>query len=152
LELRIRVTEGGYSSSVGLMSGVRESVWRPDEHADAISCRITKAWLSDLRGDRPPHFEQSIDIDVWQQRVWEVLSDLEAWPQHIETVDVVELLTPAPVGEGSCVRLKQPKLPEGTWEVTVWDAPSYFEFRQKSGSVANVGGHRVEALEEGALA
>lgn len=95
------------------------------------------------------HFEQSIDIDARQQRVWEVLSDLEEWPQRIETVDVVELLTPAPVGEGSCVRLKQPKLPEGTWEVTVWDAPFYFEFRQKSGGVTNVAGHRVEALEEG---
>ena len=95
------------------------------------------------------HFEHSIDIDARQQRVWEVLSDLEGWPQRIETVDVVELLTPAPVGEGSCVRLKQPKLPEGTWEVTVWDAPSSFEFRQKSGGVTNVAGHRVEALEEG---
>ena len=95
------------------------------------------------------HFEQSIDIDARQQRVWEVLGDLEAWPQRIETVDVVELLTPAPVGEGSRVRLKQPKLPEGVWEVTVWDAPSYFEFRQKSGGVTNVADHRVEALEEG---
>jgi hypothetical protein len=95
------------------------------------------------------HFEQSIDIDARQQRVWEVLSDLEAWPQRIETVDVVELLTPDPVGEGSRVRLKQPKLPEGLWEVTVWDAPSYFEFRQQSGGITNVAGHRVEALEEG---
>jgi hypothetical protein len=43
------------------------------------------------------------------------------------------------------VRLKQPKLPEGTWEVTVWDAPSYFE----TASVTSVAGHRVEALEEG---
>jgi uncharacterized membrane protein len=94
-------------------------------------------------------FEQSIDIDARQQRVWDVLSNLEAWPQRIETVDIVELLTPAPVGEGSRVRLKQPKLPEGTWEITVWDAPSYFEFRQKSGGVTNVAGHRVEALEEG---
>ena len=95
------------------------------------------------------HFEQFIGIDARQQRVWEVLSDLEAWPQRIETVDVVELLTPPPVGEGSRVRLKQPKLPEGTWEVTVWDAPSYFEYRQKSGGVTNVADHRVEALEEG---
>lgn len=94
-------------------------------------------------------FEQSIDIDARQQRVWDVLSDLESWPQRIETVDAVEVLTPAPVGKGSRVRLKQPKLPEGTWEVTVWDAPSYFEFHQKSGGVTNVAGHRVEALEEG---
>src|SRR5829696_10143096 len=95
------------------------------------------------------HFEQSIDIGARQQRVWEVLSDLEAWPQRLETVDVVELLTHAPVGEGSRVRLKQPKLPEGTWEVTVWDAPSYFEWTQKTGGITSVAGHRVEALGEG---
>ena len=94
-------------------------------------------------------FEHSVDIDAPQQRVWEVLTDFEAWAQRIETVELAQLLTPAPAGEGSRVRLKQPKLPEGTWDVTVWDAPSYFEWRQKSGGVTNVAGHRVEALEEG---
>jgi len=94
-------------------------------------------------------FEESIDIDAQQERVWKVLSDLEAWPRRIETVDVVELLTPAPMSKGSRVRLKQPKLPEGTWDITVWDAPSYFEWRQKSGGVTSVAGHRVEMLDEG---
>ncbi len=94
-------------------------------------------------------FEESIDIDAQQERVWEVLSDLEAWPRRIETVDVVEPLTPAPMSKGSRVRLKQPKLPEGTWDITVWDAPSYFEWRQKSGGITSVAGHRVETLEEG---
>lgn len=94
-------------------------------------------------------FEQTIDIDASQQRVWDVLSDLERWPQRVETVDVVELLTPAPIGSGSRVRLKQPKLPEGTWEVTAWDAPSFFEWRQTTSGVTTVAGHRVEALDEG---
>ena len=94
-------------------------------------------------------FEQTADIDASQQRVWEVLSDLEAWPRRIETVDVVEVLTPAPLGVGSRVRIKQPKLPEGLWDVTVWDAPSYFEYRQKTAGVTSVAGHRVEALEDG---
>ena len=94
-------------------------------------------------------FEKSIEIDAPQQRVWDVLTDLEAWPPRIETVDSVELLTLAPITKGSRVRLKQPKLPEGTWDITVWDAPSYFEWRQKSGGVTSVAGHRVEMLEEG---
>jgi uncharacterized membrane protein len=94
-------------------------------------------------------FEQSIDIDAQQERVWEVVGDLESWPRWIETVEVVELLTPAPMGEGSRVRLRQPKLREGTWEVTAWEAPSYFEFRQTSGGVTTVAGHRVEALADG---
>jgi uncharacterized membrane protein len=94
-------------------------------------------------------FEHSIEIDAPQQRVWEVLSDLEAWPQRIETVDLVELLTPPPLRTGSRVRLKQPKLPEGTWEITAWDAPSYFDWTQKTSGVTSVAGHRVEALDEG---
>jgi hypothetical protein len=94
-------------------------------------------------------FEESIDIDAQQQRVWDVLSDLEAWPRRIDTVDVVELLTPPPVAQGSRILLKQPKLPEGTWDITVWDAPSYFELRQKSGGVSSVAGHRVEVLDGG---
>ena len=94
-------------------------------------------------------FEKSIDIDAPQQRVWDVLSDLEAWPQRIETVDTVELLTPAPISKGSRVRLKQPKLREGTWDVTAWDAPSYFEWRQKETGTTTIAGHRVESLGEG---
>ena len=92
------------------------------------------------------HFEKSIEIDAPQQRVWDVLTDLEAWPQRIETVDVVDLLTPTPISKGSQVRLRQPKLPEGIWDVTVWDAPSYFEWTQKTSGITSVAGHRVEAV------
>lgn len=95
------------------------------------------------------HFETSIEVETSQQRVWDVLSDLEAWPQRIETVDTVELLTPAPLAKGSRVRLKQPKLPEGTWDITVWDAPSYFEWTQRTSGITSVAGHRVDALGEG---
>ena len=95
------------------------------------------------------HFEKSIEVDAPQQRVWDVLTAIEAWPQRIETVDNVELLTPAPIGKGSRVRLKQPKLPDGTWDITTWDAPSYFEWIQKSGGATIVAGHRVEPLGEG---
>ena len=93
-------------------------------------------------------FETSIDIDAPQQRVWDVLSDIEAWPQRISTVETVELLTPAPITKGSRIRLKQPKLPQGTWDVTVWDAPSYFEWTQQQTGATSVAGHRVDALGE----
>ena len=38
---------------------------------------------------------------------------------------------------------------EGTWAVTTWDAPSYFEWTQKTGGATNVASHRVEALGDG---
>lgn len=95
------------------------------------------------------HVERSIDIDARQERVWDVLADLEAWPRRIDTVDEIELLAPAPLTKGSRVRLKQPKLNEAVWEVTVWDEPSYFEWIQKATGLTTVAGHRVEALGEG---
>ena len=93
-------------------------------------------------------FEKSIEINAPQQRVWAVLTDIEAWPRRIETVDAVELLTPAPIAKGGRVRLRQPKLPEGIWDVNVWDAPSYFEWTQKASGVTSTAGHRVEALDD----
>jgi uncharacterized membrane protein len=94
-------------------------------------------------------FEKTIEIEASQQRVWDVLSDIEAWPQRLDTVDSVELLTPAPLTQGSRVRLKQPKLGEGTWDVTVWEAPSFFEWVQKMSGATTVASHRVEALGAG---
>ena len=91
-------------------------------------------------------FETSIGIDAPQGRVWDVLSDLEAWPQRVETVEAVELLTPAPITRGSRIRLRQPNVPEGSWDITTWEAPSYFEMTQKGGGATSVAGHRVEAL------
>jgi uncharacterized membrane protein len=91
-------------------------------------------------------FEQSVEIDAPQQRVWDVLTDLEKWPELIETVDSVALLTPPPMAVGSRARLKQPRLGEGTWEVTSWNAPSSFEWQQKASGVTTVAGHRVESL------
>ena len=78
-----------------------------------------------------------------------MLSDLESWPRRIETVDTVEVLTPAPIAKGSRVRLRQPKLPEGTWDITVWDPPSSFEWTQKSSGTTSVAGHRVYPLGDG---
>ena len=94
-------------------------------------------------------FEKTTEIDAPQQRVWDVLTDIESWPRRIETVDEVELLTPAPLAKGSRARLKQPKLGEGIWDITVWDPPSYFEWTQKTGGITSVAGHRVEAIGEG---
>ena len=95
------------------------------------------------------HFERSIEIGASQPRVWDVVSDIEGWPQRIETVERVELLTPAPIGTGSRLRLRQPKLPEATWTVTKWHPPFSFEWQQKSGGVTIDAGHRVDSLREG---
>ncbi|HXG26276.1 MAG TPA: SRPBCC family protein [Candidatus Binatia bacterium] len=91
------------------------------------------------------HFEHSIEIDAPQQRVWDVLSDIEGWPSRIETVESAEVLE-GPLAQGARVRLRQPKLSAGTWDITTWQAPTFFEWMQKSLGATIVAGHRVEPL------
>ena len=93
-------------------------------------------------------FEKSIDINASPQRVWEVLTGFEAWPQRIGTVDTVKVLTAPPIDTGTQVQLKQQRLPDGIWDINVWNVPLYFEWTQKQGGVTSVAGHRVEALGE----
>jgi Polyketide cyclase / dehydrase and lipid transport len=78
-----------------------------------------------------------------------VLSDIEAWPRVVQTVEAAEAVTPPPRTVGSTVRLRQPKLPEGLWDITAWDPPVSFELTQKAGGVTSVAGHRVDAIGEG---
>lgn len=78
--------------------------------------------------------------------MWDVLSDLTSWSRHAETVEDLELLTAPPIGEGTRIRLKQTSTPEGNWDITTWEPPTYFELRQKKRTVNTVVGHRVEPL------
>ncbi|HEX3264524.1 MAG TPA: SRPBCC family protein [Candidatus Limnocylindrales bacterium] len=94
-------------------------------------------------------FERSIEIEAIQQRVWDVVSDVEAWPTRVDTVERIELLTPVPLGLGGKVRLRQPKLREGEWQVTTWDPPAFFEWVQKPGGMTIIAGHRVDAIADG---
>jgi carbon monoxide dehydrogenase subunit G len=74
----------------------------------------------------------STEIDAPAQRVWAVLTDVERWPQVVDTVTSVEALTPGPLATGSRYRLVQPRLPPAVWSVTAvvpgrsyrWVAPS----------------------------
>ncbi|MDE3719948.1 SRPBCC family protein [Nocardiopsis sp. N85] len=89
-------------------------------------------------------FEKSIHIEAPRQRVWHVLTDIEAWPRVIRLVEVVEVVASPPLEVGGTVRLRE--LPEGLWDITVWDTPAYFEFAQKADGATTVVCHRVDAL------
>ncbi|MGQ4272268.1 SRPBCC family protein [Nocardiopsis changdeensis] len=91
-------------------------------------------------------FEKSVEIQAPRQRVWDVLSDIEAWPRVVRLVEVAEIVSPPPLARGGTVRLREHRLPEGLWDVTSWNAPVSFELTQRAGGVTTVARHRVDAL------
>ncbi len=59
-----------------------------------------------------------IDIEAPVEQVWEVLRDVERWPQWAPTVTLVRRLDDGPLAVGSRVRVEQPRIPPTEYVVT----------------------------------
>ena len=60
----------------------------------------------------------TVEIDAVPDRVWEVMTDVERWPEWSETVTSVTRLDEGPLIAGSRARVEQPKLPPAEYVVT----------------------------------
>jgi uncharacterized membrane protein len=61
--------------------------------------------------DGPVEQSTSIDVEAPVQQVWEVLCDVERWPEWASTVTSVRRLDDGPLATGSPVRVEQPRIP-----------------------------------------
>jgi hypothetical protein len=93
----------------------------------------------------------SIAISVSGQRAWQVMADVERWPQWTPSVRRVERLDVEPLGVGSRVRIEQPKLRPAVWTVTVWSPEEVFAWVTRSPGVSIHGEHRIEARGDGCV-
>ncbi|SFQ95317.1 Carbon monoxide dehydrogenase subunit G [Lentzea waywayandensis] len=96
-----------------------------------------------------PGLEHTITIAAPPERVWDVLVDVERWPERIPTVDSVERLDDGPLAVGSSARLRQPKLPEAVWTVTELTDGTSYTWESKSPGVLGVASHVVEPHPDG---
>jgi uncharacterized membrane protein len=83
------------------------------------------------------------DIDAAPQRVWDVMSAVERWPEWTESMTSVQLLEGS-LALGKTARVKQPRLPAATWRVTAYDAGEGFVWEARSLGTLTVAGHRIE--------
>jgi carbon monoxide dehydrogenase subunit G len=91
-----------------------------------------------------PGLQHAVSVAAPPERVWEVLTEVERWPERIPTVDSVERLDDGPLRVGSRTRLQQPRLPEAVWTVTDVDEGRSFTWESRSRGVAISAGHVVE--------
>jgi uncharacterized membrane protein len=97
-------------------------------------------------------FDHSSTIQATPERVWEVFSDVERWPEWTPTVDAVERLDAGRIHLGARTRIRQPKLPVAIWEVTELKEGEYFAWVSKAPGITTTGGHRVISTPEGTVA
>lgn len=89
-------------------------------------------------------FSKSITINAPAQRVWEVLTDVERWPESTASMTRVQRLDNGPFRIGSSAKIVQPKLPTMTWTVTDLQPGRSFSWSTGSAGVTTVADHSIE--------
>jgi carbon monoxide dehydrogenase subunit G len=89
------------------------------------------------------HYERTAVVAAAPARVWEVLSDVERWPERIAVYQTVERLDEGPLRVGSRAKVKQDKLAAGVWEVTDVVPGESFVWTSRQPGVHMTGRHTV---------
>jgi hypothetical protein len=89
-------------------------------------------------------YEVSIDIDAEPLQVWDVLTDVERWPEWTQSVTTATRLSPPPFKVGSRVRMKQPRLKETVWTVTELEPLAGFTWVARQPGISSIASHRLE--------
>ncbi|HVE46847.1 MAG TPA: SRPBCC family protein [Acidimicrobiales bacterium] len=95
--------------------------------------------------------DTEVEIEAGPERVWEVMTDVESWPQWTASVERAERLDDGPLQVGSRARLKQPKFPPVVWAVSELDPGKSFSWTAKNVGVTSIGEHRIVPRTSGGV-
>lgn len=96
-----------------------------------------------------PRWEHSIDIGANPARVWEVMSDIERWPDWTPSVLSVKKLNGGPLAQGTSARVHAKGTPESTWTVSESIPARSFTWGTKVRGAATTAGHVIEPTNAG---
>ena len=91
----------------------------------------------------------SIDVAASPERVWEVLADVEKWPEWTDSVTSVKRLDDGQLVVGSRVEISQPRIPTGTYTVTALEPGRTFTWEQRQPGSTVSGHHECTPLPDG---
>ncbi len=92
--------------------------------------------------------EQStwIDVEAPVEQVWEVLREVERWPEWAPTVTSVRRLDDGPLSVGSRARVEQPRIPPSVYVVTELEPSRSFTWVATGPGVHTTARHQLEDL------
>lgn len=91
----------------------------------------------------------AIEVAAPMERVWEVLVDVERWPEWTDSVTSVRRLDDGQLAIGSRVEVSQPRIPTGTFTVTALEPGRSFSWEQHQPGSTVVAHHECTPLADG---
>ena len=92
----------------------------------------------------------NIAVTAPPDRVWEVLVDVERWPEWTDSVTSVRMLDDPPLAVGSRVEISQPRIPTGAYTVTALAPGRSFTWEQRQPGSTVSAHHECTRLPDGA--
>ena len=94
-------------------------------------------------------YEVEVHIDAEPEKVWEVLVDVEHWPEWTPSMTSVQRLEEGSFGVGNTARVQQPRIPRAVYTVTEYQAGRSFTWAAGSIGVRTRASHDVAAQAGG---
>jgi uncharacterized membrane protein len=88
-------------------------------------------------------YRMSVEIDAPPERVWDVLTDVERWPEWTSSMTSVEALDDGPLAVGSRAKVKQPRVPPIVWTVIELRPGESFTWVARSPGALSIARHDV---------
>ena len=89
------------------------------------------------------NFTREIDVAAPPERVWQVMSDLDKWPEWTRSVSSVKRLGDKPFAIGTKVLVRQPKLPPAVWTISVIQTGTSFTWTSSGPAIHVTAKHPI---------
>jgi carbon monoxide dehydrogenase subunit G len=76
--------------------------------------------------------------------VWQVLGELESWPEWTVSVRSIERVDPGPLHVGQRIRIRQPRLPATVWRLVELTEERSFGWQARGPGATTTAEHRIE--------
>ena len=90
-------------------------------------------------------FAISIEINAPVDRVYEVMSEVERWPEWTPSVTSIKRLDSGPFVVGSRAVIRQPMFPPTLWTVTAIDGHRSFTWSNRGPGIKVIAHHSIDA-------
>jgi uncharacterized membrane protein len=96
-----------------------------------------------------PTYSYALTIDAPASRVWQVLTEVEHWPDITASMTSVRGLDGPRPAAGARFEVHQPKLRKAVWTVTRLDEGTAFDWESRAPGVRSRGSHLLEPDGDG---